>query len=167
MKTTEITRLKSGHKLTKETKEKRLALYAEIMADPIHCDLTQRQISRRLGVSRATLYAWQSDPDLAEMVKAARARRMVQRLPKIDNAMADSAVEDGDVKAAALVYERWDGYVPHQRIDQNTTVLPSGKMETVLGKLDEILGSVLNRLPGRSLELKAETPKHASSQRAH
>lgn len=67
--------------------------------------MTLKQITKRVGCSRATIYKWLELPGFRQAV----ADRMVQftedRLPGIVNAMCDAAEEDRDVKAARFVHD--------------------------------------------------------------
>ncbi len=73
-------------------------------------DKTQDQIAQLLGVTPRTIYEWKKKADW-EHIKGERRKLYSHHILKIDNAMIGAA-EKGDVKAAQIVYERFDGWIP-------------------------------------------------------
>lgn len=84
------------------------------MADPERLGLSVAQIAEKFDMSVATIYNLIRDPEIAEKIKLKRAHRVEIELPKVDQAMVKEAVA-GNVRAAELVYERWDGYLRGER----------------------------------------------------
>ena len=72
----------------------------------------QEDIAASLGISAATLRRWNRRVDW-EHIRDERRKRYAGKICAIDAAMCKAAAK-GDVKAAALMYERFDGWVPTQ-----------------------------------------------------
>lgn len=71
---------------------------------------TQAQIAKDFGVSERTIYAWKKKVDW-DWVKEQRRKKYAPKILEVDAAMFKAAVA-GDVSAAKVLYERFDGWVP-------------------------------------------------------
>lgn len=87
--------------------------FAELMADPDRMGLSVKKIAEKFNIGVATIYNRLKDPEIRDLVKEKRAGRVKMELPEIDKAVLKKA-EKGDVRAAELIYERWDDYLPHK-----------------------------------------------------
>jgi len=85
--------------------------FVEIMADPERMGLSVIEIAEMFHISRATVYNRGKDKEISKEIEERRAEMMKIELPKVDDAMLKAA-QKGNVRAAILVYERWDGYNP-------------------------------------------------------
>lgn len=70
----------------------------------------KQDIADILGISTEALRLWNKRVDW-EMVKAERRKRFAPDISEIDQAVMRSA-KKGDVRAAELAYQRFDGWVP-------------------------------------------------------
>jgi len=105
--------------LDKLDKLDNLTEFVEIMADPERKGMTVEKIAEMYHVVPATVYNRANSPQIAQMITDRRAELMRIELPKVDEAMLKAA-QNGSVKAAQLVYERWDGYKPRaNKVDVN------------------------------------------------
>lgn len=80
---------------------------------------TQGEMAVLLGVSERTIYEWKKKADWSS-IKDARRKLYSHNILKIDSAMIKAA-ESGDVQAARVAYERFDGWVPTSAMISKTT----------------------------------------------
>lgn len=72
---------------------------------------TRAEVAEICGVGIDTLYRWDRDKIDWDKINVARRKRYGKRISSVDDAMFRKA-DKGDVNAAKLVYERFDGYTP-------------------------------------------------------
>jgi hypothetical protein len=77
-------------------------------------DKTKKEIAAQFDINPKTLWDWDHKIDW-EMVKSERRKLYAAEILKIDGAML-RASKKGDVAAAKVVYERFDGWVPMQGV---------------------------------------------------
>lgn len=70
------------------------------------------EITKELGICRKTLWDWEQKVDW-EVVAQARRKTYKQQVLAVDQAMLREAAK-GNVAAANLVYQRFDGWTPEQ-----------------------------------------------------
>lgn len=130
----------------------RFNVYVDGMVTGEFDSKTQDEIAQLLGVSPRTIYEWKKKADWPA-IKDARRKLYSHQILKIDAAMIKAA-EGGDVNAAKVCYERFDGWVPTTaNINRNSTDAELKeqaeriKAEMLGGKVEPGTGS---NLPGTS-----------------
>lgn len=73
-------------------------------------DMVGEEIANVIGISRSTLYLWKNRLDW-ENILAERRKRYAGDMLEIDRSMIRQA-KKGQVAAAILAYQRFDGWVP-------------------------------------------------------
>lgn len=81
---------------------------------------TQIQIAEELGVTTVTIQRWNKKIDW-EAIKAERRKKYHAKMIQVDQAMFKTAIK-GDVAAAKLIYERWDGYTPTSALETKHSI---------------------------------------------
>jgi len=107
-----------GSKSLESLEEKRK--FAEIMADPDRRGLSIPEIAQLFNIAPSSIYNKIKEADIEKLIKDRRKAIIKIELPKVDTAIMKKA-QKGDVKAAELVYTRWDDYDPRGK-DANALV---------------------------------------------
>ncbi len=92
------------------SEEFRFDIYVDGMISGEYDTKTQDEIAQLLGVTPRTIYNWKCKADWGA-IKDARRKLYSHQVLKIDAAMIKAA-EAGDVQAARIIYERFDGWTP-------------------------------------------------------
>ena len=92
-------------------KVKELDQYFQMLINPETFGYSRKQFAETLQVNGETITIWNREKVDWEWVRDERRKGYSQVTPKIDDALIKEA-QDGDIKAIALYYERYDGYVP-------------------------------------------------------
>lgn len=99
-------KLQTATKLTKEqTRHKILEIYA----DPRNDELRRDEVAKLVGISRRMLQYHLADGTLWDEARNLRESARKEGLCRLDTAMFDKGIREGDVPAARLMYQRWDG----------------------------------------------------------
>ncbi len=120
----------------------RFGVYVDAMITGDFDNKTQGEIAVALGVDSRTIYEWKKKADWTA-IKDARRKLYSDRVLKTDAAMLKAA-EAGDVNAAKLVYERFDGWVPTSLI-KNASVKTDDELKA---RAAEIAKEILNERTG-------------------
>ena len=89
--------------------------FESMLALPAFWDWSDEQFGLEFGKSHATMSNWRKRADW-ESIRSARQRNFAYPLAEVDLAMFKAAAK-GNVPAATLIYQRFDGYVPTQRTE--------------------------------------------------
>ena len=122
--------------------------FATIMATPDRGGLMLADICKRFGIASKTVYLYTHRPEVIKLIKSKRAEVIRLELSAIDKAMIKKA-SAGDVKAAELIYSRWDDYIRLNRseninIDANSADQEKARKE----KVKQFMSEVLEGKPG-------------------
>ncbi len=96
--------------MSNDSENLRFNVYVDAMISGEFDSKTQGEIAQLLGVDPRTIWEWKKKADWP-MIQAERRKLYSHQILKIDTAMIKAA-EAGDVPAAKIVYERFDGWVP-------------------------------------------------------
>jgi len=96
--------------VTRDSENLRFNVYVDAMITGDFDSKTQGEIAVLLGVDPHTVWDWKKKADWAA-IKDARRKLYSHQVLKIDAAMIKAA-EAGDVQAAKIIYERFDGWTP-------------------------------------------------------
>jgi transposase len=113
------------------------SVYVDGMVSGIYDNKTQEQIAKILKVDRKTIYAWKQKADW-KAITDARRKLYAHEILKIDKAMLKEA-NRGDVPAAKLAYERFDGWVPMTGLK-----LSDATTDELLARAKKIKEEILN-----------------------
>jgi hypothetical protein len=108
-------------------------------------DKTQDEQAQIFGVSPRTIYVWKQKADW-DYIKSERRKLYSHPILKIDRAMLKAA-ETGDVNAAKVMYERFDGWTPSQNVNLGKKT-DEELMAIVAAKEKEILDRASSGAPG-------------------
>lgn len=129
--------------------EATLDRYIEILCDPDQADRNHIDVAAELKVNRVTLWEWRKKMDW-EWIKAERRRRYAARIIEVDDAMFRAA-KDGDVHAAKVLYERFDGYTPTSKT-VNVAGLTDDELRRRAEQIKSELGGTGTDMPGTGSE---------------
>ncbi len=101
---------------------------------------TRDQVAQQVGVTRQTLWAWDKKLNWDE-VKEERRKRYSRHTVEIDAALAKKA-KAGDVRAAEIYYQRFDGWIP-ARGSVNLNDVPDDELRKRVVELREQINSQL------------------------
>ncbi len=96
--------------MNNDSENLRYNVYLDAMISGEFDNKTQDEMAQLLSVSTRTIYEWKKKSDWAA-IKDARRKLYSHQVLKIDAAMIKAA-EAGDVQAAKIIYERFDGWTP-------------------------------------------------------
>lgn len=85
--------------------------YTQILINGEDRDKKRDEIAELCGVTAKTLYQWDKKKIDWDFINKERRKRYGSKISDVDEAMFKAA-QKGDVAAAKLVYERFDGYTP-------------------------------------------------------
>lgn len=136
--------------------------FACIMAAPDRGGLTVDDICKRFGISSKTVYLYTHRPEVIKIIKSKRAEVIRLELGAIDKAMIKKA-SAGDVKAAELIYERWDGFV-HASKTQIDGTLDTPESADV--KRKERVNDFLATISGKTVPVDSEVKSDIVSEPA-
>lgn len=112
--------------------------YIDGLIAGIYEDKTQQEVADIFGVTPRTIYTWDQKVDW-KLVTEERRKLYAKDILKTDKAML-KASHAGDVAAAKVVYERFDGWVPTSAIldgkkpDSELLDLAKKKKQEMLGQ---------------------------------
>lgn len=106
-------------------------------------DKTRTEIAARFGVDRKTIWNWDQKIDW-ERVKSERRRLYSAEILGVDQAMLKSA-KRGDVQAAKVVYERFDGWIPTSAVKN----IQDKTDEELLAEAQRLKAEILNGSTGQ------------------
>ncbi|MDA2916254.1 hypothetical protein MYX64_05360 [Nitrospinae bacterium AH_259_B05_G02_I21] len=110
------------------------------MVDPANDHLRRREIAELVGITERQLYKYLRDEGLWFEARELRRAARAEWLCKTDTALFDKAIE-GDVAAARLVYQRWDGLgQPAQVV--NIDLVSNFIKKLTVSLLDELAGEL-------------------------
>jgi len=90
---------------------KEIEAFVTVMADPDRFGMNIEQIAEKFNMAPSTIYYRARDPEINKLIKQRRESMFKIELPKVDRGLRKKAFK-GDVKAAELIYTRWDDYDP-------------------------------------------------------
>lgn len=128
------------------TENLRFSAFVEGMITGEFDNKTQGEIAEALGVDSKTIWEWKRRADWAH-IKEQRRKLYSHTILKVDQAMLRAA-EKGDVAAAKVIYERFDGWVPSSVV-RNVNVKSDDDLKARAEELKkEMLGRTGPDLPG-------------------
>lgn len=114
-------------------------LYTQMLIDGEAQGKSHDEIAEILKIHRNTVHNWNKTKIDWNYINAERRKRYGEKIASVDDAMFNKASK-GDVNAAKLVYERFDGYTP--------TVASLNITDKKDDELTERAKSILNKLSG-------------------
>lgn len=129
--------------------------FTDIMADPERLGLSMKEIADLFHMSIDSIYTRFRSTDIQAIIRQKRTARIQIELPKVDSAMVRAALK-GDTKAAMLIYERWDAYLPRTRHEIDATAPESDTEKKA--RLDT-LKVFVQELPARLKKVEVEPIK--------
>lgn len=124
----------------------RFGVYVDAMITGDFDSKTQGEIATALGVDTRTIYEWKKKADWPA-IKDARRKLYSHQVLKIDSAMLKAA-EAGDVAAAKVMYERFDGWVPMTAVKNLKSETDEELLAEAAKIKQEILGQAGSDKPG-------------------
>lgn len=122
--------------------------FIEMLIDGEDEHKTLKQIAEEVGVSDRTLLTWKKKKVDWEYVKTERRKKYASDMLDIDRAMVKEA-KKGDVAAAKLAYERFDGWIPASQSFQSVThdideSIIDDELKALMGKKQDTFNALAN-----------------------
>lgn len=129
-----------------DTENLRYGVYVDAMITGEFDSKTQDEIAQLLAVSPRTIYEWKKKADWPA-IKDARRKLYAHTILKIDSAMLKAA-EAGDVPAAKIMYERFDGWIPMTAVKSLTDKTDEELKDLAREELKKLKDEPQSNIPG-------------------
>lgn len=130
--------------------------YVQYLLDVEGEKRTQAEVAAQFGVHLRTLYTWKKKVDW-EWIKEKRRARYAPKILEVDDAMFRAAVK-GDVAAAKVLYERFDGWTPTtaqktvHELDESLVDDELKRLMQLRGDTAAAIANTVDAIPGKTLE---------------